>query len=1241
MCNAWCLDFSEVATQYIRGQQSILEVGSRNVNGSTRSIFEKYSNNYVGVDIFEGPGVDRIADVNNLVDIFGIEKFDIVTSTEMLEHCDDWQNAIFQMASVLRTGGMLLLTTRSPGFELHDYPADYWRFSKDDFLEIFQSIGDILAIEDDMTLGWACGIGILVKKTANQSQLLEWNKKNRYKKIYSMSEDYALAAAVADEKPEESMIFDQYSRYKACSDLIMQTGFTSDNTLLDVGSGPECLLGKFLSSNAITFLDPLIPENSGPNKIKGNIFSDALTGKAFDVVSAVDVLEHVPPEFRKSFLEKISSLARKTIVLGFPTSDTTDAVRTDNAIDGAYARAYRHKYPWLEEHIQFGLPSQHEVIDTLENLGWHCRTIGHGHTPWLEELLGFTICAWDQPALKDLVLKSSQKFNKNLYTSDFQPPHYRQFVIATQNLPATITPPEANPSDADRQFRSLMEETLREFVSRSFENFQGLNSALGQLSTTKSQLEDTLVTNKLLTENLEATVAQRNTAILEHEKAIAILRQMQNSWSWKITRPLRLAMRIMRHGISQQDRQRLKQLLRENYRRLPLPSAARRIVKFVYRALVSRAYLPIKKALINSATFQAPEAILVPNKHNLPDYIIWGVIDWHFRHQRPQQLAMALAKRGRRVFYVSANLIDDNRAGFTIENIDGDGRLFQVKLFCNEAPSIYAGAPGASISNQCKASIGELLNWASSEQLVSLVQHPFWYDIANSLPNNRLVYDCMDHHEGFGNNDESLEKLENLLLSGAEITISTSSWLYEKAIPHTQRQALIRNACDYVHFSERPQAIYTDSSGRKIIGYYGAIAEWFDINLIDAIATSFPECCILLIGADTVNAKSKLSHHSNVQFTGEVSYDKLPYYLYGFDVCLLPFKVLPLTLATNPVKVYEYLAAGKPVVSVELPEMAQFKELVYTAANHVQFIDRVNSVLSQNEPDDLISKRKEFSREQTWQHRAGDLINHVETDEFAPKVSVIVVTYNNLDLTKACLDSLEKYSQYAPMEIIVVDNASSDGSRAYLEEWEKLGVNRKAILNDNNLGFAAANNQGLRTANGDYLVLLNNDTYVTPGWIRTLINHLKKDRSIGIIGPVTNNIGNEAKIDITYSDMEDMICKAANYTNRHIGQTYSIQTAAFFCVMIPRSTYNLVGELDEDFGRGFFEDDDYCRRVEQQGLRIVCADDVFIHHHLSASFNTLKNEERQKLFENNKAIYEAKWGKWVPHNYRRISPGDN
>jgi hypothetical protein len=343
------------------------------------------------------------------------------------------------------------------------------------------------------------------------------------------------------------------------------------------------------------------------------------------------------------------------------------------------------------------------------------------------------------------------------------------------------------------------------------------------------------------------------------------------------------------------------------------------------------------------------------------------------------------------------------------------------------------------------------------------------------LPNSRVIYDCIDHHEGFDNTAKGILSLERALFRYADLTVATSEWLYRAVGEHTKRRALIRNAGNFDHFSRQPEVRYSDPQSRQIIGYYGAIAEWFDQELIEAVAKRFPECCILLVGADTVNARARLGRLPNIKFMGEVSYKALPHYLYAFDVCLLPFKVIPLTLATNPVKVYEYLSAGKPVVSVDLPEMRQFGELVRVAADRSDFLSSIADVLTTSGNSLLISDRQAFASGQTWKHRAETLIFHIEIATDEPKVSVVVVTYNNLDLTRACLASLDEHSNYPELEIIVVDNASTDGTTEFLSKWAGTGSNRRIILNGDNRGFAAANNQGLAAATGEYLVILNNE----------------------------------------------------------------------------------------------------------------------------------------------------------------------
>jgi GT2 family glycosyltransferase/glycosyltransferase involved in cell wall biosynthesis len=619
---------------------------------------------------------------------------------------------------------------------------------------------------------------------------------------------------------------------------------------------------------------------------------------------------------------------------------------------------------------------------------------------------------------------------------------------------------------------------------------------------------------------------------------------------------------------------------------------------------------------------------------DLPDVFVFSIIDWHFRIQRPQHLSRELAQAGHRVYFFTNYFEDATEPGFSVERLDDSLPLYQIKLKVKGAPQIYFAPPDEDAARQLRAGIRMFMDWTGTDRSWSIVQHAYWYPVAASLHSDDLLYDCMDHHEGFGNVSQELITVENQLMRSADLLIATSAFLEKEARERNPRVAVIRNACQYSDFCDAPAERFVDPKGRRIIGYYGAIADWFDADLVARVAESFPDALVLLVGADTAGVRERLAQYDNVQMTGEVRYVELPYYLYAFDVCMMPFQVIPLTLATNPVKIYEYLAAGRPVVSVDLPEMVQFGELVRTATTYEGFIDQVRGALAAL-PDskEVVARRKAFAAGQTWSHRVEDIRQAVQALP-RPTVSAIVLTYNNIHLTMDCLESLVRNTDGVALEIVIVDNASSDGSRAFLSTWAAAHSNVKLILNDSNLGFAGGNNVGLAAATGDYLAILNNDTVVTRGWALRLINHLRHNPEIGVIGPVTNNIGNEARLTTHYRGIDEMHLEARSLTNPYRGEWFELSVAAFFCVMMPRSTYERCGPISEDYGVGFYEDDDYCRLVESVGLRVACAEDVFVHHYLSASFNKLGEERKLALLATNRAVYEAKWGPWTPHKFR-------
>ncbi len=254
-------------------------------------------------------------------------------------------------------------------------------------------------------------------------------------------------------------------------------------------------------------------------------------------------------------------------------------------------------------------------------------------------------------------------------------------------------------------------------------------------------------------------------------------------------------------------------------------------------------------------------------------------------------------------------------------------------------------------------------------------------------------------------------------------------------------------------------------------------------------------------------------------------------------------------------------------------------------------------------------------------------------DASFPLVSVVVLTYNGWEYTKACLFAVRNWSDYPNLEIIVVDNASTDGSRQRLRDLERQDERVRVILNDANLGVAGGYNVGLRAARGDYVILLNNDTFVTRGWVRDLIRPMQLDSKIGLSGPLTNDIGNEQRVKIAYGTMPEMQQAARRFVRDRLRCTLEVSNLAFFCVAIRRSVIEEIGLLDEVYGLGYYEDDDYCRRASQANYKLVIADDVFVHHDHSVSFDKLGGKAAE-LMARNRVIFEQRWGPWPPHRYR-------
>ena len=612
------------------------------------------------------------------------------------------------------------------------------------------------------------------------------------------------------------------------------------------------------------------------------------------------------------------------------------------------------------------------------------------------------------------------------------------------------------------------------------------------------------------------------------------------------------------------------------------------------------------------------------------DVMLLSVIDWDYRFQRPQHIAAGLTRLGNRVFYVNSTF--DRKA---LEYKKGVASVSLKACVSN----IYHVSSRKEIYDIYRA-LEEVVKSHNIRNATLIVEYPLWQPIVEKLADKykfKVIFDYLDDFGGFTetNGNALLMPSFEELREKSDVILASSDYLYQKARNVNTNVEMVRNGTEFSHFN---QAAGDHQNERPVIGYYGAIADWFAHELVFQAAQKLTGYDFVLIGDYTHGEVQKLRTLSNVKFLGEKKYEELPQYLSSFDVALIPFdSSLELIKATNPVKFYEYLSAGKKIVATKIPELMEYEGRFALLENEADgFISAIERCV--NGTDGLAGKeeRIEFAYKNDWLCRIKDIQRCLLNRPPEPqKASVVIITYNNLRLNQECLNSIFSKTRYNNYEVVVVDNASSDGTPAYLKEISKLHPNMKVVLNQENRGFAGGNNDGIRISEGEYIVLLNNDTVVTPYWLDDLISHLKDDR-IGMVGPVTNCIANEAQICTTYTDYSGLDEFAARYTNVHKGEIFDISVLAMFCVAMTRTTYQKVGEIDEAFGMGMFEDDDYAQRIREQGLRVVCAEDAFVHHVGKQSFSKIDDETYNTLFEKNKAIYESKHGTWVPHKRRPI-----
>jgi len=622
------------------------------------------------------------------------------------------------------------------------------------------------------------------------------------------------------------------------------------------------------------------------------------------------------------------------------------------------------------------------------------------------------------------------------------------------------------------------------------------------------------------------------------------------------------------------------------------------------------------------------------------DVVVFSIIDWDFRFQRPQHIATQFGKHGHRVFFLSTTrfLDDGNRWSLSRKAHN----VWELALGSPRSLDVYGGRLVGPELAALRANLADFAEANIVGDAVCIVQVPFWRPLGESMRERcgwRVVYDCMDEWTNFPGIGAPVLDVERGLVQSADLTVVSAERLREKWGAEARELRMVPNGVDVDYYRIRygPNHLLDDLA-HPVIGYYGALASWVDVDLLVGIARKFPNGTLVLAGGHFDLDVAPLRDLPNVRLLGQRPYYEMPMLLWNFDACVIPFLVNAITEATNPVKFYEYLFSGKPVIAPDLTELRPYRDLAYLASDRDDFIEKLGEALREPADDPRRAARHAMAQANDWKHRYRALDDGIR--RHFPRVSVVIATFNRLDLTQACLDSLLHGETWPSLEVIVVDNGSSDGTPEYLQGFARTDGRLQVVPNPKNEGFAAANNAGTARATGDFVIFLNNDTIVPPGMIGRLVRHLEADPRIGLVCPTTNFCGNEAKVDPGYAELDEMPAYAAWRAFAFEGRTLEIGVAAMYCVAARKEILTQVGPLDENFGIGMFEDDDLAIRMRNAGYRVVCAEDAYVHHYGQGSFSKLPPEEYERIWQENQAYFEKKWGiRWKAHRVRSgVSP---
>ncbi|MDD3852221.1 MAG: glycosyltransferase [Syntrophomonadaceae bacterium] len=334
---------------------------------------------------------------------------------------------------------------------------------------------------------------------------------------------------------------------------------------------------------------------------------------------------------------------------------------------------------------------------------------------------------------------------------------------------------------------------------------------------------------------------------------------------------------------------------------------------------------------------------------NLGPILYPPTLDFNYLVQRPQQLMKSFAELGLPVYWENrpsphnsqiAGISEITPNFFLFNNVDSRPFLENIH------PVVYYSAT---------AQVDEIKKYNPS----------------------LVVFDSVDEPS---DEFESWRPYYHRAVSSADLVITTSSKLHSMALALNPYSYMVPNGCDYEYFSRASRGalpVPEDIAAipGPIIGYIGVVATWLDFELIDHLAQAYPNCNIVIIGP--LYNVTDVPRRSNIHYLGFKPYEQLAAYAQAFSVGIIPFKLSSMVESVNPIKMWEYMATGIPIVSTNLPETEKYRDIVHVSVTYEDFISNIQRALY-DDTDDLRSKRLAVAAENSWISRARQIIALME-----------------------------------------------------------------------------------------------------------------------------------------------------------------------------------------------------------------------------------------------------------------------